>query len=287
MSIQWYPGHMHKASKEIRKTLSEVDLVIEVLDARIPFSSDNPMLQRLRKDKPFIKLLNKADLADSEVTGEWQNHLERKHGIKTLQTSTEYPEKIRQLPGMIEQLLDNRHRQGRLLRAMISGIPNVGKSTLINRLAGKAITRTGNEPAITRALQRIKIGKNIMLHDTPGVLWPKIENPNSGYRLAITGAIKDTATDNEELAFFAAEYLLTAYPERLIERYQWETLPADANQLLEHVGRQRGCLRAGGQVEYDKAAKLFLTEIRAGKLGGISLETPALVQQELQQLKEQ
>jgi ribosome biogenesis GTPase A len=244
------------------------------------------MLERLRNHKPCIKLLNKADLADPAITIEWQAYLETTRGIKTLQTSTHNPEDIRQIPALVNKLLPDKHKKNRLIQAMITGIPNAGKSTLINRLAGKAITRTGNEPAITKAQQRIKIGDNIMLHDTPGLLWPKIENPHSGYRLAVTGAIKDTATDNEELALFAADYLLMAYPDTLKQRYQFNELPVDADELLEQIGRRRGCLRAGGRIEYDKVAKLFLTEIRSGKLGAISFETPRMIQNELKLLTE-
>jgi len=277
---------MHKASKEISKTLSQVDLVIEVLDARIPFSSNNPMLEKLRKNKPCLKLLNKSDLADPLITKAWQGSLETQHGVKTLATSTAQPKSIQQIPRLIQTLLPTRHGKGRVLRAMITGIPNAGKSTLINKLAGKTVSKTGNEPAITKSQQQIKISNNIILHDTPGLLWPKIENNNSGYRLAVTGAIKDTATDNEDMALFAAEYLLVYYPELLTARYQLPGLPNTATELLESIGRRRGCLKAGGQIEYDKASKLFLTDIRSGALGAISFETPEIIETELTELTE-
>ena len=284
MSIQWNPGHMHKASKEISKTLSQVDLVIEVLDARIPFSSNNPMLEKLRRNKPCLKLLNKSDLADPLITKDWQQFLETRHGVKTLATSSSQPETINQIPRLIQTLLPARHGKGRVLRAMITGIPNAGKSTLINKLAGKMISKTGNEPAVSKSQQQIKISNNIILHDTPGLLWPKIENPNSGYRLAVTGAIKDTATDNEDMALFAAEYLLVYYPGLLTARYQVANLPNTAEELLENIGRQRGCLRAGGRIDYDKTGKLLLTEIRSGALGTVSFETPEIIEAELAEL---
>lgn len=275
---------MHKAQKEINKTLSQVDLIIEVLDARIPFSSNNPMLEKMRKDKPCIKLFNKADLADPEITAAWQAFLEQSHAVKTLTTSTAAGDKTGQIPALIQKMLPAKQGKGRILQAMITGIPNVGKSTLINRLAGKAISKTGDEPAITKTQQRIRIKDNIVLLDTPGMLWPKIENENSGYRLAITGAIKDTATDNEDMALFAADFLLLQYPTLLEKRYQLDGLPDTATELLEAIGRKRGCLRAGGHVEYDKVSKLFLTEIRSGALGAISFETPEIIETELAEL---
>ena len=281
MPIQWFPGHMHKAHKEIKKTLSSVDVIIEILDARIPSSSANPLIDRLASSKPLIKLLNKADLADTRITREWQQYLEQTHGVKSLLTSTDHADQSNQIPRLIRKLADKKASRSTTVNALITGIPNVGKSTIINRLAGKAMAKTGNEPAVTRSQQRIRISDNIMLHDTPGILWPKIENENSAYRLAITNAIRDAVTDVEDVALFAADYLLDSYPEYLRERYQLTGLPADANALLEMVARKRGCLRAGGQIAYDKAASVFLADIRSGKLGKISLETPAHVQSEL------
>lgn len=281
MSIQWYPGHMHKASKAINKVLSQVDLMIEVLDARIPYSSSSPVLERIRKDKPCIKLLNKSDLADPVITSQWQTFLRSELNLRTLAVSAMVPVKMNRLLTLIQQFLATRQKKSSNRQVMITGIPNVGKSTLINRLAGRSITRTGNEPAITKSQQRIKISDNIILYDTPGILWPKIENPNSGYRLAVTGAIKDTVTDNEDMAWFAADYLLMNYPGVLKTRYSLTCLPDNANELLKIIGMQRGCLRSGGNVEYDKAAKLLLTDIRSGILGMISFETPKIIEAEL------
>jgi len=281
MQIQWYPGHMHKAQKEIRETLAKVDLIIEVLDARIPYSSENPMLATLRGDKPCIKILNKHDLADPDITQQWQNWFEQQKDIKTLVTTTKKPEQIRQLTALCRKILPDRIKSNKPVKAMIMGIPNVGKSTLINILAGKTIAKTGNEPAVTKAQQRINLDSSIVLVDTPGVLWPNIENKHSGYRLAATGAIRDTAIDSDDVAFFAAEYLLTAYPDRLKQRYQLDSLPQNELELLEMIGAKRGCLRSGGQVELDKVAKILLTELRAGKLGQISMETPDMIDREL------
>lgn len=284
MHIQWYPGHMHKASKEIKEILPQVDLIIEILDARIPFSSENPMLGMLRGNKPCIKVLSKSDLADPDITQQWQTYLEREQGVKTLALTIEQPEKMRQLPDLCHKMLAVPEGSAKLIHTLIMGIPNVGKSTLINTLAGRTIARTGNEPAITKAQQRIKIGRNIVLLDTPGVLWPNVENKNSGYRLATTGAIKDTAIKHDDVAFFAAEYLLQHYPDLLQSRYQLDSLPGREHELLEAIGRKRGCLRSGGHVDMDKAAKILLSELRAGTLGRISLETPMMMEQELAEL---
>jgi ribosome biogenesis GTPase A len=284
MLIQWYPGHMHKASKEVKEILPQVDLIIEILDARIPFSSQNPMLATLRGDKPCIKVLSKSDLADPEITQQWQSYLEQEQGVKTLALTIEQPEKMRQIPELCHKMLPTKASSSRLIHTLIMGIPNVGKSTLINILAGRMIAKTGNEPAITKTQQRIDIGNGIILLDTPGMLWPNVENKNSGYRLATTGAIKDTAISHDHVAFFAAEYLLRHYPKLLQVRFQLEQLPESEQQLMEAIGRKRGCLRSGGRIEMDKVSKILLTEFRAGTIGRISLETPAMMEQELVEL---
>jgi len=284
MLIQWYPGHMHKASKEIKEILPQVDLIIEILDARIPFSSQNPMLTTLRGNKPCIKILSKCDLADPEITQQWQTYLEQEQGVKTLAVTIEHPEKIRQLADLCHKMLPDKATNGRLIHTLIMGIPNVGKSTLINILAGRMIAKTGNEPAITKMLQRIAIDNGIILLDSPGLLWPNVENKNSGYRLATTGAIKDTAISHDQIAFFAAEYLLQHYPDYLKTRFQLEQLPETEQQLMDAIGKNRGCLRSGGRVDMDRVSKILLAEFRAGMIGRISLETPAMMEQELVEL---
>lgn len=277
MKIQWYPGHMYKASKEIKAALPKVDLIIEVLDARIPYSSQNPVISTLRGTKPCIKLLNKHDLADPDITQIWQTYFETEENVKTLAVTTEAPEKLKQLPELCRKLIPGKTSATKTIHAMIMGIPNVGKSTIINILAGKSIAKTGNEPAVTKAQQRIKLGNGIVLSDTPGVLWPNIENKNVGYRLAVTGAIKDTAMDYTDVAFFAVQYLMKHYPDFLLNRYELQQLPETELEVLELIGTKRGCLRSGGQVELNKVSKLFLTELRAGTLGRISLETPEMI----------
>ena len=286
MAIHWYPGHMHKANKEIRETLSAIDLIIEVLDARIPYSSQNPLLSTIRGNKPCIKVLTKSDLADPDLTRQWQNWLEQEQGVKTLSLTTEHPEQMRQLIELCKKMMLNRPGKRELINTMIMGIPNVGKSSLINILAGKTIAKTGNEPAVTKAQQRIKLEGGINLLDTPGVLWPKVENEPSMYRLAVSGAVKDTAFEYDDIAFFAAEYLISAYPDQLMERFKLETVPNNELELIEAIGRKRGCLRSGGQVDLNKASKILLTELRAGQIGRISLETPKIIEQELIVLKQ-
>ena len=284
MLIQWYPGHMHKASKEVKEILPQVDLIIEILDARIPFSSQNPMLAELRGDKPCIKVLSKSDLADPEITQQWQTYLEREQGVKTLALTIEHPEKMRQIPELCHKMLPNKASSDKPIHTLIMGIPNVGKSTLINILAGRMIAKTGDEPAITKTQQRIDIGNNIILLDTPGMLWPNVENKNCGYRLATTGAIRDTAISHDQIAYFAADYLLQHYPELVLARYQLEQLPKSEMELMEIIGRKRGCLRSGGRIEIDKVSKILLSELRAGTIGRISLETPDMMEVELAEL---
>lgn len=280
MAIQWYPGHMHKASKEMKKILPQVDLIIEVLDARIPFSSQNPMLAELRGDKPCIKVLNKIDLADPELTALWQSHLEQDINVKTLTMNAQHNDRIADLIALALSMVPSKVQGVKNVQTMIMGIPNVGKSTLINSLAGRQIAKTGNEPAITKMQQRIKLDKGIVLHDTPGVLWPNLENPHSGYRLAITGAIKDTAIDNDDIALYAVEYLLDAYPDLLKQRFALSEIPASGMDALEVIGTKRGCLRSGGRVDLERVAKIILTEIRAGTLGLISWEKPDMIERE-------
>lgn len=280
-NINWYPGHMHKASKEMRKIVPQVDLIIEILDARIPFSSENPMLADIRGDKPCIKVLSKSDLADPIMTQKWQDYLEQEKNVKTIALTTEEPEKMHGLLSLCHKMVPVKANGSERLEAMIMGIPNVGKSTLINHLAGRIIAKTGNEPAVTKIQQRIKLDQGVVLLDTPGVLWPKLENRHGGYRLAITGAIKETAISNDDIAMYAVGYFRHAYPELLKQRYQLEKLPEDELNLLEMIGAKRGCLRAGGRVDLDRAAKIVLTEFRDATIGHITLETPAMMEEEL------
>lgn len=272
---------MHKASKEIREKLPEMDLLIEVLDSRLPGSSENPMIASIRKDKPCIKIFNKSDLADPELTQQWQDFYEQDKGIKTLCITRDQPEKIKQISSLCRKMIPISESRVREVQAMIVGIPNVGKSTIINILTGRTIAKTGNEAAVTRQQQRIKINDNVVLFDTPGLLWGNINNEHSGYRLAISGAIKDTAFEHDDAAFYLAEHLIKYYPKLLVDRYQLTEYPQTELELIEAIGRLRGCLRAGGQVELDKACKILINEFRLGTLGKITLENPQDFVQEI------
>jgi len=285
MAINWFPGHMHKARKEIKKVMSDVDIVIEVLDARIPFSSANPLVNQLKGEKPCIKILNKADLADSTMTQIWQQRFEQDHAVKALALSATSDARIKSITQLCRKMVPEKERSDKNLSAMIMGIPNVGKSTLINALAGKAIAKVGNEPAVTKRQQKINLDNGISLSDTPGILWPKLEPEACGYRLAATGAIKDTAMEYELVAMFALNYLRLAYQEPLMARFKLDALPDDDQVLLSLIGSKRGCLRTGGVVDLYQAASIVLQELRSGKLGPVTLETPEMMDQELAELR--
>ena len=280
MAIHWYPGHMHKAIREMTKILPDVDMVIELLDARLPASSQNPAIVTLRDNKPCIKILSKSDLADPETTSRWQAHFEKDASVKTCQTTLDLKGKPESIIRLCQSLVPSRVNANLSMLVMVAGIPNVGKSTLINALAGRKIAKTGNEPAITKGQQRIKLGQGIMLLDTPGILWPKIENENSGYRLAASGAIKDTAMGIEDVAFYLAGYLIKRYPTALKDRYDLVSVPATEIEFIELMGARRGCLSAGGRVDLEKASAILVNEFRAGMLGAITLETPDMVFEE-------
>ncbi len=285
MTIQWYPGHMHKAGREIKAALSQADVAIEILDARIPYSSENPFLAKLRGDKLCIKVLNKCDLADPAITESWQAYWEQSNNVKTLAVCKDQPGKVKLLNDLCRKLIPPGRSEGRLITALIMGIPNVGKSTIINILAGRMIAKTGDEPAVTKRQQRIAIGDDIVLLDTPGMLWPNIDNMHSGFRLAATGAIKDTAISHEDIAHYLLEYLLAQYPDTLTARFHLEALPANAQELMAAIGKKRGCLRSGGIVDFDKVSKILLLELRSGLFGSISLETPAMMVNEIAEVE--
>ncbi|BCE03016.1 ribosome biogenesis GTPase YlqF [Marinicellulosiphila megalodicopiae] len=273
MLINWYPGHMNKARRKVEEILPKVDVVIEVLDARLPLSSTNPMIQTLRKDKPYLKVLSKSDLADDEITLAWQKHFREQTNTDCLSITTESVEIARTIPDRVKKLVPHRGIPGKPVRALIMGIPNVGKSTLINTLAGRKIAITGDEPAVTKGQQKVVLSDEFYLIDTPGMTWPGSKDEMVNYRLAASGAIRDTALEYDDVAMFAMDYMLQKYPHLVKERYGLKKLFDTAYEDLAQVAAKRGCLRKGGY-DLTRVGDLFVRELRAGKLGKISFEQP-------------
>ncbi|GLS03013.1 ribosome biogenesis GTPase A [Chitiniphilus shinanonensis] len=279
MSIQWYPGHMHAARKQIAETLAKVDLVIEVLDARLPGSSTNPMIEQLRRarQRPALKILNKADLADPALNTRWLEWFRAQPSTAAILMGEDNKQgQARKLPSYCRELAPHRTGAEKPLRALIMGIPNVGKSTLLNVLMSRRIANVADTPGVTKSQQRVETGEGFILYDTPGLLWPKIERPESGYRLALAGSVGRNAYNEEDVAWFAVETLQQRYPRLLAERYKLDeqTLSLPADQLFEVIGRKRGAMLGGGRIDRQKTAELILTDFRSGILGRITLETP-------------
>jgi ribosome biogenesis GTPase A len=288
MTIQWFPGHMTKAKRQIEEKLKLIDIAIELLDARIPLSSRNPMIGDILKGKPRLVLLNKADLADPAATAEWVAYFAREEGLDALPLDAVSGHQVKELVPRAKALwahkIEAQLRKGitpRAVRALIVGIPNVGKSTLINTLAGRKIAATGDKPGVTKGQQWIKVGSGELdLLDTPGILWPKFEDQQVGLRLAATGAIKEDILPLDEVAFFAVRFLVERYPAALRERFGLEKLPDDPGdplqiaETMEAIGRRRGAVVSGGRIDMDKTSLIILRDLRAGKLGRISLERP-------------
>lgn len=280
MTIQWFPGHMAKARRQVTEKLKLVDIIFELVDARIPLSSRNPMIDEIIQHKPRLVLLNKADMADKEITREWVRFFD-KQGIKSLAINSQAGIGMKEIVSasklILKEKYDRMEAKGvkpRAIRAMIVGIPNVGKSTLINRLAKKNIAKTGNTPGVTKAQQWIKVGKELELLDTPGILWPKFEDPEVGYKLALTGAIKDTILNLQDISVYGLRFLEREYPQRLKERYGLEAIPEDLVELFNEIGKRRGSLMTKGEIDYDKVAELVIRDIRSENLGPLSFERP-------------
>ena len=279
MNYQWYPGHMTKAKRMMEENIKLIDLVIEIVDARIPISSRNPDIDSLAVNKARIILLNKSDLADDKITNQWINYF-NENNIYCLKLNSRNNSGIKQVNGLImtacaDKIERNKQRGilNRPIRAMVVGIPNVGKSTFINSYAGKASAKTGNKPGVTKGKQWIKLNKNVELLDTPGILWPKFEDQSVGLRLALIGSIKDDILNIDELSLELIQILREEYPGVLKERYGMEEEGTPA-EMLEKIALYRGCIKKGNEVDYAKAAALVLDEFRTGKLGKISLEKP-------------
>jgi ribosome biogenesis GTPase A len=271
---------MRKARRAIAEAMPSQDVVIEVLDARMPRASENPVVTELRGAKPCVKVLTKSDLADPEVTRAWLEHLERRiegsdaGKVRALAVTTERAADARTRITEACEALAVPTRGRKTARAMIIGIPNVGKSTLVNTLAQRKVANVGDEPAVTKSEQVVVMKNGMTLSDNPGILWPKIEDPSAALKLALGGAIPDTAIDYEGVALFGAGLFLARYPERLAARYKLTVMPADAEALLLEVGRRRGCLRAGGTIDRHKAADVLIHDFRQASLGRISIERP-------------
>lgn len=271
--LGWYPGHMNKARRQIKDALPEIDVIIEVLDARLPYSSANPMLNEIRGNKPCLKILSRDDLADPAITKRWIKHFEEQHETRAITVTTTEARTLKQIPKIVKEMA-GQVRKDRAVRVMVMGIPNVGKSTLINSLAGKKVAKVGDEPAVTKRQQKIALPSGIAIIDTPGVLWPRIEDQKSAYRLATSGAIRNTAVDYLDIAMFAADELLIRYPKPLAARYKMKELPETPEDVLALIASKRGGLRAGGEIDWHKASEVLLNDLRSGHMGRLSLEVP-------------
>ena len=279
MEFQWYPGHMSKAKRAMQEDLKLINVIIELVDARVPLSSKNPDIDPMANGKSRIILLNKCDLADSSVTARWKKYYEEK-GFFVALVNSKNGKGVKQVNEVIQsackEKIERDRRRGilnRPIRAMIVGIPNVGKSTFINSFAGKSCTKTGNKPGVTKGKQWIRLNKNVELLDTPGILWPKFEDQTVGLRLAFIGSIKDELSNQYELCMLLMQYLGEHYPKAIPDTYQIE--PAENEvERLERVAKRRGCLKAGGEHDLDKAANYVIDDFRNGRLGCISLEQP-------------
>ena len=276
MSIQWFPGHMAAARKKAAEQMENTDLVIEVLDARLPEASCNPMVEELRvfRQRPCLKILNKADLADPVVTAAWAAYYNAQQGVTAYAMTTKKPADVNRIPDMCLKLAPHRGVPTKPLRIMIMGIPNVGKSTLMNALLKKRVAKVGDEPAVTKAQQKLYLGKHTVLVDTPGMLWPKIEMESDGLMLAASHAIGANALIEEEVAVFLAGLLLEHYPHLLAARYGFKTEGMDPVGVVEGVAARRGFRVKGGEFDFEKAAHTLLQDYRTGAIGRISLETP-------------
>ncbi|WP_068672412.1 ribosome biogenesis GTPase YlqF [Oceanobacillus sp. Castelsardo] len=278
MTIQWFPGHMAKAKREVEEKLKLVDFVIELVDARAPLSSQNPMLQQVLQTKSKMIVMMKKDLADTKITEQFLAYFQEQ-GIPAVAVDVNEKEDIKKVIQLAKQLgqekikkLEKRGIKPRPARAMIVGIPNVGKSTLINRLANKKVAKTGDRPGITKHQLWIKVKKDFELLDTPGILWPKFEDQTIGYRLAATGTIKDQLLSLQDIVAFVISFMQEHYPNQLVERYQIEHDMDDMWEIFVKIGKLRGALESGGNVNFDKVADIVLRDLRTGRLGKITLE---------------
>lgn len=281
MAIQWYPGHMTSARKKAEETLEHIDVVIEVLDARVPAASHNPMIEEMRnfRQRPNLKILNKADLADPQITQAWLNYFNSQPNTKAVALSCKKAGDAKKIPGLCRQLAPHRGSPLKPLRMMIMGIPNVGKSTLMNALLNRRAAKVGDEPAVTKSQQRFDLGDNQSITDTPGMMWPKIEHESDGYMLAASHAIGRNAVIDEDVAEFLGNLLLKQYPALINNRYKLDAMKLDVQQidgidLLQAIAKRRAYKRNDGQWDMERTAMAFLTDYRGGAIGRVSLESP-------------
>jgi len=278
MSIQWFPGHMNTARKEAAKTMEIIDVIVEVLDARIPNTSANPLVEELRlaRQRPSLKILNKADLADPAVTRAWLDLFNQRQGVNAVALSCRHAGDAAKIPQLCQPLAPHRSSSAKPLRMLIMGVPNVGKSTLMNMLLSRRVARVGDEPAVTKVQQRHKLNERMVITDSPGLLWGTIKDPHVGLLLATINAVGHSVVDDEAVAEFLAAILLSRYPARLTARYGFAVEGLTSTSVIDAIGKKRGCLltRSGGGIDRDKAARILLSDYRDGTLGRTSLETP-------------
>lgn len=281
MAIQWYPGHMTSARKKAAETMEFIDVVIEVLDARLPAASHNPMIDEMRlfRQRPNLKILNKADLADPKSTQAWLNYFNAQPNTKAVALSCKKPGDAKKIPGLCKKLAPHRGTHLKPLRMMIMGIPNVGKSTLMNALLNRRAAKVGDEPAVTKSQQRFELDATMNITDTPGMMWPKIEYDSDGFMLAASHAIGRNAVIDEDVATFLADNLLANYPALINERYKLDKMKLnvaeiDGVDLLEAIAKRRAYKRPDGLWDLERTAMVFLTDYRHGSIGRVSLETP-------------
>lgn len=281
MAIQWFPGHMTSARKKAEETLEHIDVVIEVLDARVPAASHNPMIEEMRnfRQRPNLKILNKADLADPQITQAWLNYFNNQPNTKAVALSCKKPGDAKKIPGLCRQLAPHRGTPLKPLRMMIMGIPNVGKSTLMNALLNRRAAKVGDEPAVTKSQQRFDLSDSLNITDTPGMMWPKIEHESDGYLLAASHAIGRNAVIDEDVAEFLGNLLLKQYPALMNTRYKLDAMKLDVNSidgidLLEAIAKRRTYKRNDGEWDMERTAMALLTDYRSGAIGRVSLESP-------------
>ncbi|MDZ4201324.1 MAG: ribosome biogenesis GTPase YlqF [Gallionella sp.] len=276
MAIQWFPGHMTSARKKAAETMERADVIIEVLDARVPEAGCNPMIRELRehRQRPCLKVLNKSDLADPAVTKAWLAYFNAQKGVKAVALSCKKPGDVAKVPGLCLPLAPHRGTTLKALRMMIMGIPNVGKSTLMNALLKRRVANVGDEPAVTKSQQSLALNDHMTLIDTPGLMWPKIMHDSDGLMLAASHAIGRNAVIDEEVATFLADLLLARYPALLTARYKFDVAGLDGTDVIAAIAHRRGYRLKGGDADLEKAALMLLQDYRDGALGRISLETP-------------